>query len=892
MAIIEEKTDLNQISNLNKFKIESGNFKAFMALSDNLYSNKKLAILRELISNAIDATIISDNQDKFIHVNIPEVFIDGQDNILSVQDFGTGITIEDFFNIYCVYMNSSKNDDSSQNGGFGIGGKTPFTYTNNFKIETTDPNTKIRHSFNIYYDKDFIPSINYNEDNDIQNSEIKGTKVSFVIKNEKDLKGFLDIYNSDLFSCTRIPIYFNHTKQSSFNSFMLENFGLSVLRYNHYIRCGDFIYEIDNENFNINNQLEELYKLNNICCFIFYCYYNKANTNDNFGIYSFSKYYVFDSNEEEFISLDLSREYIENTVENSEKIKKIINKKISNLKNNISKFFSDNNVKNIHDFSKKLISFFYLKQLDNAKIYDLNIDFDDVIKNMEIEFNNYNMKISCPNLYLIKNNKAEIKFNINLKDNNIFKDIENIKSCRKINETDLTSYINFINNILSILYSNDEEHSKIKSLFLARRCNIPDLKFEYFLTKFTGLNHFIHVDNIEPYLNGIHNEVIRKYMKINYNNSYIKSKFYFIFQNSEKKNNNIIDAIFEKENNKLNKKLKEKGSNKLKNDFNVAQSMFSKIYKIEDFKTGIENIIKTKLVLPASIDVDNSDKKLNLFSYLFYDKFKSCNINNRVQLKNSLNNSFLNNQIYFLNNDDFNDLVESKLLSSNPIENLKTLIYQKLNEVYFYIKNLEKLNFLSYSDIYNENTIKKEDLNFNIKFDTKEIFKYLEYDLFHFLNLNKEKVILDFKNNFNSFEFDENFIINEVMNENNEIDNEKFKNYYFDNINDSLYLYNIFYFINLISFIDNLDEVDNISDYLEKYNKLKRKLTIYNIKDITYSFRDKFLFQRSDSYCRYRYNYESILTPDYFKEYKCILFSDSDLINYYLSRTKYLNMDI
>ena len=165
MAIIEEKTDLNQISNLNKFKIESGNFKAFMALSDNLYSNKKLAILRELISNAIDATIISDNQDKFIHVNIPEVFIDGQDNILSVQDFGTGITIEDFFNIYCVYMNSSKNDDSSQNGGLGIGGKTPFTYTNNFKIETTDPNTKIRHSFNIYYDKDFIPSINYNEDN-------------------------------------------------------------------------------------------------------------------------------------------------------------------------------------------------------------------------------------------------------------------------------------------------------------------------------------------------------------------------------------------------------------------------------------------------------------------------------------------------------------------------------------------------------------------------------------------------------------------------------------------------------------------------------------------------------------------------------------------------------
>ena len=68
--------------------------------------------------------------------------------------------------------------------------------------------------------------------------------------------------------------------------------------------------------------------------------------------------------------------------------------------------------------------------------------------------------------------------------------------------------------------------------------------------------------------------------------------------------------------------------NRLKNDFNVAQSMFSKIYKIEDFKTGIENIIKTKLVLPASIDVDNSDKKLNLFSYLFYDKFKFISTKN------------------------------------------------------------------------------------------------------------------------------------------------------------------------------------------------------------------------------------------------------------------------
>ena len=105
----------------------SSNDTAFSSLVDNLYSNKHLALIRELISNSIDATKKS-NKKTPININIDK-------NHFSIQDFGIGMNIDDFFNIYCVYMNSNKIDDKNMNGGFGIGGKHHLYFQKNLLLK-------------------------------------------------------------------------------------------------------------------------------------------------------------------------------------------------------------------------------------------------------------------------------------------------------------------------------------------------------------------------------------------------------------------------------------------------------------------------------------------------------------------------------------------------------------------------------------------------------------------------------------------------------------------------------------------------------------------------------------------------------------------------------------
>ena len=173
--IINDSKNL-QTSNLSKFKIDSSNFKAYMALSNTLYSDKLLAIVRELVSNAIDASINA-KTEKPVLVHYETI---NNEDYFFVQDFGTGITLDSFFNIYSNYMNSDKTSDVNANGGFGIGGKTPFIYTDNFYIDTTDPETNTRHTFDIHYDEKMIPSIHYNEDIDFRCSAFFGSFVFFL----------------------------------------------------------------------------------------------------------------------------------------------------------------------------------------------------------------------------------------------------------------------------------------------------------------------------------------------------------------------------------------------------------------------------------------------------------------------------------------------------------------------------------------------------------------------------------------------------------------------------------------------------------------------------------------------------------------------------------------
>lgn len=107
----------------------------FTVLSNTLYTNKPLAVVREVLCNGWDAHIVSGRRD------IP-VEIELTDEKLSFRDRGYGIHPDNMHQIYCVYGASTKENDGNQTGGFGLGSKAPFAYSDHFTVTTHHAGTK------------------------------------------------------------------------------------------------------------------------------------------------------------------------------------------------------------------------------------------------------------------------------------------------------------------------------------------------------------------------------------------------------------------------------------------------------------------------------------------------------------------------------------------------------------------------------------------------------------------------------------------------------------------------------------------------------------------------------------------------------------------------------
>ena len=70
----------------NQFSIEAS-AKAFMILSDGLYSNKILAVIRELSTNAYDSHVDAGVGDRAFEVHLPTRL----EPFFHVRDFGTSM---------------------------------------------------------------------------------------------------------------------------------------------------------------------------------------------------------------------------------------------------------------------------------------------------------------------------------------------------------------------------------------------------------------------------------------------------------------------------------------------------------------------------------------------------------------------------------------------------------------------------------------------------------------------------------------------------------------------------------------------------------------------------------------------------------------------------------
>jgi hypothetical protein len=107
-----------------------------MMLASNLYSNQKLAVVREVMCNAWDAQIESGMTHVPVKVTITE------ENELIIEDSGYGIPAEMFPEVYGTMGGSTKRKNVAVTGGFGLGAKSPWSYVDSFRVINENQGTK------------------------------------------------------------------------------------------------------------------------------------------------------------------------------------------------------------------------------------------------------------------------------------------------------------------------------------------------------------------------------------------------------------------------------------------------------------------------------------------------------------------------------------------------------------------------------------------------------------------------------------------------------------------------------------------------------------------------------------------------------------------------------
>lgn len=155
----------------------------------NPYRNPIQSIVREITSNAFDS-----HREVGIQKPIKIKFSkDSSGAFISFQDFGTGMSPELVETIYSQYLQSTKEDTNDQLGYFGIGSKSPLSYTDHFHIITNYDGIEY---YYIMRETDTLPQTNlFNEQ---PTEEENGTTIKIYFKADDDVITFVRAISNQL----------------------------------------------------------------------------------------------------------------------------------------------------------------------------------------------------------------------------------------------------------------------------------------------------------------------------------------------------------------------------------------------------------------------------------------------------------------------------------------------------------------------------------------------------------------------------------------------------------------------------------------------------------------------------------------------------------------------
>ena len=135
-----------------EFKIRT-TAKAFDILSSGIYSDPIMAVIRELSCNAYDAHVEAGKADTPFEIHLPSKL----EPWFSVIDHGIGLNDEDARGLFTTYFESTKTDTNDQIGAFGLGSKSPFSYTKAFEVICRFEGKK--RTYSIFLNEHGVPTI-------------------------------------------------------------------------------------------------------------------------------------------------------------------------------------------------------------------------------------------------------------------------------------------------------------------------------------------------------------------------------------------------------------------------------------------------------------------------------------------------------------------------------------------------------------------------------------------------------------------------------------------------------------------------------------------------------------------------------------------------------------
>ncbi len=151
--------------------------KIFNFFADQTYANKPRAICRELVANGIDSHTAAGCPDRPVEVTLPNDL----DPVFKVRDFGVGMSHEFMMTRFMAYTDGSTKDQSNdQIGGFGIGSKSPFAYTDQYTLRVVHDG--VLSVYTMFKDEEGLPSIGLM--GQTTTDEPNGVEVSFPVEND------------------------------------------------------------------------------------------------------------------------------------------------------------------------------------------------------------------------------------------------------------------------------------------------------------------------------------------------------------------------------------------------------------------------------------------------------------------------------------------------------------------------------------------------------------------------------------------------------------------------------------------------------------------------------------------------------------------------------------